>query len=77
MNELTNLCTEVRPDHYKVGDIQPWDYMQAKMSEEAFEGFLVGNVIKYVSRYSHKNGIEDLRKAVTYLNKLIQSKEGN
>jgi hypothetical protein len=31
----------------------------------------MGNVIKYVSRYKHKNGVEDLKKARYYLNKAI------
>lgn len=62
---------EVRPDHYKVGGIEPWDYMETKMTPEQFEGFLLGNVIKYVSRYPEKNGLEDLKKARTYLDRLI------
>jgi len=34
-------------------------------------GFFEGNIIKYVCRYDKKGGIEDLRKAQDYLNKLI------
>lgn len=41
------------------------------MSKEAFNGFLLGNVIKYTSRFEHKNGIEDLKKAQCFLNKLV------
>jgi hypothetical protein len=37
------------------------------MTPEQFEGYLLGNVIKYISRYRHKNGIEDLRKAKVYI----------
>lgn len=59
------------PVHYD-NDIQPWDYMKSTMSPEAFEGFLAGNVIKYVSRYKKKNGREDLRKAQTYITKLLE-----
>ena len=33
--------------------------------------FLEGNIVKYISRYKYKNGIEDLQKARTYLDKLI------
>jgi hypothetical protein len=62
----------VNPDHYKVGGIETIDYMQAKMGKEQFEGYLLGNVIKYTSRFQHKNGIEDLKKAQWYLNKLIE-----
>ena len=37
--------------------------------------FLEGNIIKYVTRYKNKNGIEDLKKAKWYLDKLIKQKE--
>jgi hypothetical protein len=62
---------ESTPEHYD-NNIQPWDYMKATMSPEAFEGFLAGNVIKYVSRYKKKNGREDLLKAQTYITKLLE-----
>lgn len=62
----------VNPDHYKTGGIETIDYLQAKLSTEAFEGFLAGNVLKYVSRYNKKNGVEDLEKANWYLARLIK-----
>lgn len=37
-------------------------------------GFAEGNIIKYVTRYKDKNGVEDLKKARWYLNKLIEEK---
>jgi 3-dehydroquinate dehydratase len=61
-------------NHY-IKDVQPWDAMQAWMSREEFNGFLRGNVIKYVARYKDKNGTEDLEKAMHYLDKLIQNEE--
>jgi hypothetical protein len=61
-------------DHYTTGGMHPWEYMKLKMTPEQFEGFLVGNVLKYVSRYPKKNGLEDLKKAAWYLNKLIEEK---
>ncbi|AZV43579.1 gp62 protein [Peribacillus asahii] len=63
------------PSHYKSGGIETLDYIKAKTKPEAFQGFLVGNVIKYISRYEHKNGLEDLKKAKFYLDKLITEKE--
>lgn len=53
------------PQHYNKG-IECWDYTTSHRM-----GFLEGNVIKYVTRYQHKNGLEDLLKAQAYLNKLI------
>ena len=62
---------KINPDHYKVGGIETINYIEAKLSKEAFEGYLRGNILKYVSRYTDKNGVEDLRKAEWYLSHLI------
>lgn len=64
-----------RPDHYTSGGIETWDFMKAKMSAEAFQGYLAGNVIKYITRYRMKNGLEDLQKAKQYLDKLVDDYE--
>jgi hypothetical protein len=66
----------VHPSHYRTGGIETIDYMRLKLTKEQYEGYLVGNVHKYISRYRHKNGIEDLKKAQYHLTKLIES-EGN
>jgi hypothetical protein len=52
--------------HYKAS-IQCWDYIAANQI-----GYFEGNVIKYVSRWKDKNGLEDLKKAQHYLEKLIE-----
>ena len=54
------------PNHYNKGDIEVIDYIL----DQKFD-YLEGNVIKYVSRHRNKGGIEDLRKAKWYLEKLI------
>lgn len=55
------------PPHYTQGGIQPLDYIISnKMT------FCEGNIIKYVTRYKHKNGLEDLFKAKEYLDRLIK-----
>lgn len=59
------------PEHYQ-GFIEPWDYTKSILSKEGWEGFLVGNIIKYVSRYPRKDGLKDLEKAKHYLDKLIE-----
>lgn len=59
------------PGHYCKGGIECIDAIGAAMSAEAFRGFLKGNIMKYVFRYEAKNGIEDLKKAQWYLNRLI------
>lgn len=59
------------PKHYNVGNIEVIHYIEDKLSYEEFTGYLTGNLIKYISRYKHKNGLEDLKKAQWYLNYLI------
>lgn len=56
-----------KPSHYTQGGIEPIDYILANEMN-----FLEGNVIKYVTRYKHKNGLEDLKKAEFYLKKLTE-----
>ncbi len=63
--------TQVGGSHYKDKVIQPWDYIIANDL-----GYLEGNVVKYVSRWKNKNGIEDLKKAQHYLAKLLEVANG-
>ena len=63
----------INPRYYKRGKFETIDViLDVTKHLEGDEGFLVGNVIKYISRYDEKNGIEDLRKAKWYLNELIK-----
>ena len=63
-----------RPAHY-IGNIEVIDYIRDKLTAEQLEGYYLGNVIKYISRYQKKNGVEDLKKAQVYLKWLIECKE--
>lgn len=65
-------ATQVGGDHYRSKAVQPWAAMEAWMSPEQFAGYLRGNVIKYVARCDDKGGLEDLKKARHYLDKLIE-----
>ena len=49
--------------------------MRKNFSKEEFAGFLQGNVLKYMLRYKDKNGVEDLKKAKTYLTWLIEEED--
>lgn len=62
------------PDHYK-GAIECIDAIRESMTDEAFAGYLKGNVQKYMWRYEKKGGVEDLRKANVYLNWLIDHED--
>lgn len=64
---------QVGGTYYQDKKIQPWDAMQEWMSKEAFQGFLQGNAIKYLARWREKNGVQDLQKAIHYIEKLIET----
>lgn len=66
----------ISPNHYK-GEIECIEAIKASMSQEAFKGYLKGNVMKYLWRYDRKNGLEDLEKANVYLNWLTEENGGN
>ncbi len=56
-----------KPRHYvEGGGIEPLDYIESRRLD-----YHEGNIIKYVSRYKKKGGVEDLEKARVYLNRLI------
>lgn len=65
---------QIGGQHYRKA-IQPWDAMECWMSPEQFEGFLRGNVIKYIARYKDKDGMKDVQKAKHYLEKLLECLE--
>jgi hypothetical protein len=58
--------------HYATKAIQPWDFIIANNL-----GYLEGNVVKYVSRWKDKGGVQDLKKAQHYLQKLIEVNDEN
>lgn len=63
---------QVGGDHYKTMGVQPWKAMEAWMTPEQFAGFLRGNAIKYLARCDAKGGIDDVKKARHYIDKLIE-----
>lgn len=66
----------INPDHYKAGKVECIDALEAAtIGKSGFEGACVANVIKYLWRYERKAGLEDVKKAQWYLNKLIEHLE--
>jgi hypothetical protein len=55
------------PNHYSSFAIEPLEYITKNKL-----GFCEGNIIKYVTRYKLKNGLEDLQKAKYYIERLIE-----
>lgn len=66
---------DIRPDYYKSNGHDLFDHFEEIMPTQGFRGFMVGNIFKYVTRYPAKNGLEDLHKARTYLDRLIKYEE--
>lgn len=62
------LNDQVGGDHYQI-KYQHWDWVQ-----ESGIGYLVGNATKYLIRWRKKNGIQDLMKAKSYLEKIIATR---
>lgn len=63
------------PAHYTAGSVETIDHIRDMLTDEGFEGYLVGNILKYIARYRYKGGAEDLRKASWYLARLVEMKE--
>lgn len=58
-----------KPEHYTQG-VEPFEIIK---NTDKWEGYLYGNVVKYMQRYPHKgNPIQDLLKAEKYLTELIE-----
>lgn len=65
------------PSHYTQGRFEVIDIIEdAVQGADPFEAVCLANVIKYTTRYRHKNGVEDLKKAQWYLAKLTTILEG-
>lgn len=68
---------DVAPKHYTYCGIEPDTYMRANLETAELRGAYRYNVNKYLARYQHKHGVEDLRKARAYLDWLIELEAGN
>ena len=84
--QITDAVTQFKPstkadaiqvggDHYKNMGVQPWKAMESWMTPEQFAGFLRGNAIKYLARCDVKGGLDDIKKAKHYIDKLVEVRE--
>lgn len=91
MNDALNYCKKDvestieitkdmvnHPDHYISDDgLETIDVIESWTKDlKGYPGYLTGNIIKYISRWNKKNGVEDLKKAEWYLKRLISHMEG-
>lgn len=64
------------PDHYTQGDVECIDAIAAAtINKSGLDAVCTANIIKYIWRCESKNGLEDLKKARWYLNKMIEHNE--
>lgn len=64
------------PSHYTQGSIECIDAIAQVVKDlDGMEAMCTGNAIKYLWRWKHKNGVEDLKKAKWYLQRMIDSLE--
>ena len=61
------------PEHYTAGSIECIDTIEAALTPEQFIGYCRGNALKYIWRMGLKGGVEDLQKAIWYLNRAIHN----
>lgn len=64
------LDKQVAGNHYKHLVFQPAEYIHANRM-----GFMEGSVVKYVTRWRNKGGVDDLKKAIHFLELLIELEE--
>ena len=60
------------PDHYTSGNIECLDAIKAALGDN-YKYYVQGNLLKYIWRFSLKNGKQDLQKAQFYLNDLLDN----
>lgn len=67
-----NVC---HPKHYETGKFECIDVMLETQGIDAVKDFCQCNAFKYLYRSRRKNGLEDIKKAIWYLNKLLELEE--
>lgn len=62
---------KINPSYYNDGNVSCIEAMESAFGADTVAAFCKCNAFKYLWRSNHKNGIEDLQKALWYLNKLL------
>ena len=66
---MTDLVNQ--PEHYRQGEIECIDAIEAALTPDEFRGYCKGNILKYVWRERYKGGAESIAKARWYLQRLL------
>jgi len=71
--KIMEKVNNINPPHYRQGDIECIQAIKAACGDDGYDGYLQGNIMKYIWRFKHKGrASDDLRKARWYLNELIK-----
>lgn len=62
---------DIKPTYYHQNGTDVIKMLELLRGKEAAKDFCIGNILKYTIRFDKKNGVEDLAKARTYINRLI------
>ena len=73
----SNADTVNHPHHYNTASVECIDLMQELYGTEAVKSFCKCNALKYLYRADSKNGLEDIKKATWYLNKIVEVSEND
>lgn len=63
------------PAHYTQGEVECIDAIESALGRRGYEDYCTGAAIKYLWRWRHKGGKQDLEKAAWYIDRIIQSLE--
>lgn len=70
------MSDTINPDHYKQGAVECIDALEAAtINLKGIDAVCTANAIKYLWRWKEKNGVEDLKKCIWYVNKIISKQE--
>lgn len=78
-NKLNNNDNIKSPKHYKLEglNVESIEVIKSVLGQEGFKAFCKGNTMKYLIRAEKKNGLEDYKKAKTYLDWFLKECESN
>jgi len=75
--EVVRGSKEPTNDYYRKGGIEVIDFIKAKLTQEQYKGYLLGNIYKYSGRCQYKGEYEkDLVKLAQYTNWLLMEEDG-
>lgn len=67
----------IKPEYYNKNGVDVIEMIRLLRGEQAAKEFCIGNIYKYTTRFDQKNGLEDLHKAKTYLERLKELERSN